>query len=153
HRTVALAHRGSTAQHGVAVAEVRCRMRRDRGDLEIGGREGATVEALDVLEHVLHLAAGNGRAASREAIDHESVVRVRAVAEAQRLEGRGGRAHEACLLRLAFDCSHRNPRNASIPSPPRAEITNDPGNSTRNPAIASASRRSALLKIRSAWRG
>ena len=80
-------------------------MGRDRRDLEVGALEGATVQALDVLEHVLDGAARDRRRAGVEAVEHEGVVGVRAVPEAQRSETGGrGACHDAHLSPRSAAC-------------------------------------------------
>ena len=65
-------------------------MGRDCGDLEIGLGERAAIERLDVLEHVVDVAAIDRGEAGVEAVEHVGVIGVRAVAEAQRPQGGGG---------------------------------------------------------------
>ena len=67
--------------------------------IEIGALERPPVQALDVLEHVLDPAARDGREPGMEAIEHESVVGVGAVAEAERAGRLGRDGHAGGLVR------------------------------------------------------
>ena len=80
-RAVALPHRRAGIHHPVAVVDHGVGRRGHRRDLELAGARAA-VERFDVLEHVLDLDAAGLHLARGEGVEHEGVVGIRAVADA-----------------------------------------------------------------------
>ena len=82
-RPVALPHRRAGIHHAVLLVHQRVGRGGHRRHLELAGA-GAPVERLDVLEHVLDLDVAGLHLARGERVEHEGVVGVRAVADADR---------------------------------------------------------------------
>src|SRR5260221_9287032 len=121
-------------------------MRGDRGDLEIAALEGAAIQALNVLQHVLDGAAFDRGGAGVETVEHVGIVGVGAVTEAQCAERGGADVHDGCL--------HRNSRSGSRPAPVRAETTKAFESEARSASIRSGSvSRSDLLNTITVVRG
>ena len=80
-RPVAVADRAAARHERVAVGHERVGVERDRRDL-VAALLRVAVERLDVGEHVAHLEVAGGDAASGEAVEHERVVAVGAVGDA-----------------------------------------------------------------------
>ena len=81
HRTVAVPHARSVRQQHVAIGEMRVGMERNRRNLVLA-IECVTIERLDVREHVFQLEPLRGHTAGREAVEHERVIRIGAVSDA-----------------------------------------------------------------------
>ena len=84
---VALPHRGAGIHHPVLVVDQHVGSRGHRGHLELAGARPA-VEGLDVFQHVLDLDARHPHLAGGERVEHERVVGIGAVADAN--EGHDG---------------------------------------------------------------
>ena len=85
---VAGADAGAVRQQRVAVLHERVRVQRDRGHLETAD-ERPLVQGLDVLQHLLELEAARVDRAGRDRPEHERVVGIGTVAEANEHAARG----------------------------------------------------------------
>ncbi len=83
-RPVALPHRRPGIHQAVPLGDGRIGRAGHRRDLELAGG-GAAVQRLDVLQHVLDPDAGDRHLAVGEGVEHERVVRVRAVPDPDQL--------------------------------------------------------------------
>ena len=95
-RPVAGAHARAVRKQDVLVLHVRVRVERDRGHLE-PALERPLVQRLDVLQHVLELEPARVDLARGEAPEHERVVRVGAMAEADEHDA-DANSQEECRL-------------------------------------------------------
>src|SRR5262249_9196740 len=77
-RPIAIAHARAVGQEDVAVGQMRVGVKRNRADL-VRAFEGGTVQRLDVRQHVLEFVPVRRHGAARQAVEHERVVRIRAV--------------------------------------------------------------------------
>src|SRR6267143_412904 len=90
-RTVAISDAGTVGEQGVAIREIRVRMQRDGGDLQLTG-ERAPVQGFDVAELMHVPAAARVDLPSRHRPKHEGVVGVGAVGDVDR--ARHGSGHD-----------------------------------------------------------
>jgi len=87
HGAVALADAAAAGHQGVVVLQVGVGMEADGGNVVEGLVDGAVVEGLDVGEGMGELVAGDSDLVGGEAVEHEGVVRVGAVGDADLLDG------------------------------------------------------------------
>ena len=100
HRAVAVAHARAVRQQHVAIGQMRVGVERDRRDLVLAVECGA-VERLDVRQHVFELEPWRGDPAARQAVEHERVIGIGAVSDADlHAQGRLG-ARSAQVLGAA----------------------------------------------------
>ena len=79
-RAVVVAHARAVRQQRVLVREVRVGVERHGGDLVLA-LERRAVQRLDVRQHLVDLDAAGVDVAARQAVEHERVVRIRAVGD------------------------------------------------------------------------
>ena len=87
-RAVAIADRCAMREERVAIGEIGVGVDRDRGHLQLGAA-GALIERLDVLQLVDVRQAFGVDGAGRQSIEHERVVRIRAVGQVDDAAGAG----------------------------------------------------------------
>src|SRR5439155_21375313 len=95
HRAVAITHAATARKQSVLVGEVSEGVDADGSDFKFAA-EGAAVERLDVLQFVAELQLAGVELVMGEGVEHEGVVGVGAVADAdQSLGHRGARSETA----------------------------------------------------------
>ena len=100
HGAVALAHAAAAGHDGVVVLEIGVGVEGDGGDVVEGFVDGAVVEGLDVGEGVGELEAGDAHLVGGETVEHEGVVGVGGMGDADLLYGGACCGdHDSCVLR------------------------------------------------------
>ena len=95
HRAVAFADAAAAGHQGVVVLQVGIGVEGDGGDVVEGLVDGAVVEGLDVGEGVGELEAGDSDLVGGEAVEHEGVVGVGAMGDADLSNGGTCCSHDA----------------------------------------------------------
>ncbi len=81
-RPVAIPHAGAVREQDVAIVQVRVGVHRKRRDLELAVF-GALIQGFDVLQNVLELEPFGFDEPFRERIEHERIIRIRAMSQLQ----------------------------------------------------------------------
>ena len=84
HGAVFVAHAAAATGQGVFVGHIRIGVNGDGGDFQFAG-SGPLVQGLDVLQHVLELIRAAVQQVLGQAVEHEGVVRIRGMSEAEEL--------------------------------------------------------------------
>jgi hypothetical protein len=95
HGAVTFADAAAASHQGVVVLQVGVGVEGDGGDVVEGLVDGAVIEGLDIGEGVGELVARDANLVGGEAVEHEGVVGVGAVGDADLLNGGAGGGHDA----------------------------------------------------------
>ena len=87
NRAVLVAHARAVGQQRVAIDQVCVGVERDGRDF-VPALKGGTVQRLDIGQHLVDLDAVDANGAARQAVEHERIVRVRAVRDGDLHRGR-----------------------------------------------------------------